>query len=368
VVKLQLSDLHQTGRVVGKLSGIGTLGAITATLGTGFVLVAALPTSVIVLGLAGLLVVAGLALGRYLRRTEPLRSTAARRGRAVAAVVGLAGAGLAVTAPNPCDVETAYHCARIVADPHRLAGRLLVLNSARHSYVDLTDPRHLEFAYTRWIGALADVMAAPGVPLDVLHLGGGGFTLPRYVGATRPGSKNLVLELDGALVALDGAELGVQRGPELEIRIGDGRVGLARVPAASRDLVIGDAFGYLVVPWHLATRELVADVRRTLRPGGVYALNAIDRPPARFVRAEIATVAAVFRYVAVVAPPDAVAGRQAANFVLLASDVPLPLDALRARLDAATVLAGAELAAFSAGARVLTDDRAPVDQLIAQGG
>ena len=44
VVKLQLRDVGRTGRVVGKLSSIGTIGGITATLGTGFILVAALPT------------------------------------------------------------------------------------------------------------------------------------------------------------------------------------------------------------------------------------------------------------------------------------------------------------------------------------
>src|SRR3954468_17282713 len=63
VIKLQLSDLERTGSVVGRLSSIGTLGAITATLATGFIFVAAMPTSWIVFSLAGLLAVGGLVLG-----------------------------------------------------------------------------------------------------------------------------------------------------------------------------------------------------------------------------------------------------------------------------------------------------------------
>jgi spermidine synthase len=373
VVKLQLGDLRQTGRVVGRLSSIGTLGGITATLGTGFVLVIALPSSAIIGCLAGVLVAGGLGFAAWRRRVEPpdpQRLAPSGRAGAVVAVVGLAGTGLVVTAPNPCDVETAYHCAAIVADAARPTGRLLMLNSARHSYVDLADPRHLEFAYTRWIGALADVAAPPGTPVDALHLGGGGFTLPRYLTATRPGSTNVVLELDGRLVDLDRAELGVRTGPDLDIWIGDARIGVARQPDARYDLVIGDAFGHLVVPWHLTTREFVTDIRRTLRPDGVYALNMIDYPPARFVRAEVATVAAVFRHVALVAPPTAIEGRRGANFVLLASDAPLPLDALRERLATepapVAVLTGPELATFTEGARVLTDDHAPVDQLLAR--
>lgn len=368
VVKLQLGDLGQTGRVVGKLSSIGTLGGITATLGTGFILVAALPSSAIILGLAGSLAALGIALWFYLRRAGWRAVAGTRRARVAAAVIGLAGAGLAATAPNPCDVETAYHCASVVADPVREHGRLLILNSARHSYVDLVDPRYLEFEYTRWIAALIDLTSSAGAALDVLHIGGGGFTLPRYVAVTRPGSRNTVLELDGALVELDRAELGLRTGPGLQVEVGDARMRLSRQPSGRRDLVVGDAFGHLVVPWHLATRELVADVRRTLRPAGVYALNVIDYPPARLIRAELATVMAVFPHVALVAPEGALAGRIGANFVILASDAPLPVDQLRQKLsaevDPVAVRSGNELRDFTGSARILTDDHAPVDQLM----
>jgi spermidine synthase len=369
VVKLQLGDLHRTGRVVGKLSSIGTLGGITATLVTGFILVAALPSSVIVLSLAVLLGAAGLTLGAYLHRVDRGATPGSPRTRAVAAVVGLAGAGLTAVAPNPCDVETAYHCAAVVVDENRPSGRLLMLNSARHSYVDLADPRHLEFAYTRWIGAVADVRAPAGVPLNALHIGGGGVTLPRYLAATRPGTRSVVLELDGGLVALDRARLGLRTGPDLRVVVGDARVRLRREPAGHYDLVVGDAFGHLVVPWHLATREMFGQIRSVLRPDGVYAQNVIDYPPARFIRAEVATVTAVLPHVALVAPPDALDGHTGANFVIVASAAPLPLDALRARLaqtadEPVTVLTGPALDEFVGGARVLTDDYAPVDQML----
>lgn len=371
VVKLQLGDVGHTGRVVGRLSSIGTLGAITATLGTGFILVAALPTSIVLLGLAGLLAAGGVALAAYLARGAPAGGAGARplgRRRATLAAIGLAGAGLTTLAPNPCDVETAYHCARIEADPERTSGRLLILNSARHSYVDLADPAHLEFAYTQWIGAFLDGYAPPGRSLSVLHVGGGGFTLPGYLAATRPGTVSRVLELDGALVALDRARLGLRTGPGLQVRVGDARIGVAGEASGRYDVVIGDAFGHLVVPWHLTTREFIEEIRRVLRPTGVYALNVIDYPPDRFARAEVATVAAVFPHLALVAPPDGLAGRSGANFVLFASMAPLQLDDLRARLSALAeppvLLSGAELTAFAGRTRVLTDDFAPVDQML----
>ncbi|TDB75904.1 fused MFS/spermidine synthase [Micromonospora sp. KC723] len=369
VVKLQLADLRRTGQVVGRLSSIGTLGGISATLGTGFVLVAALPSTVILIALAALLGVTGLALGVYLRRQEGAGRAGPGRVKAALAVLGLVGAGLGAVAPNPCDVETAYHCARVAVDPSRASGRVLYLNSAQHSYVDLADPTHLEYAYTQWIGAAADVAAPEGRRLDALHLGGGGFTMPRYLSATRPGSHNLVFEIDGGLVDLDRRELGVRPGPELRAVVGDARMLVAAEPTDSRDFVVGDAFGHLVVPWHLATREMAAEVRRVLRPGGLYVQNVIDYPPGRFIRSEVATVAAEFRHVALVAPADALAGAVGSNFLIVASDAPLPSDALGQRLgdldSVPDLLSGGALAAFVDDALVLTDDYAPVDQLLA---
>ncbi|WP_250028729.1 fused MFS/spermidine synthase [Paractinoplanes maris] len=366
VVKLQLSDLDRTGSVVGRLSSMGTLGAITATLATGFIFVAAVSSSWILISLAILLAASGLVLGWWLRKTGAVLPGKPRT-RAVLATVGLVGAGLGVASPNPCDVETAYHCARVQSDPAEAGGRELILNSARHSYVDLDNPRNLEFAYIQWIGAVADVL--PMGPVQALHLGGGGFTMPGYLRATRPGSDQLVIELDGGLVDLDREKLGLQTGPDLRVRVGDARVGVADQPDGSYDFVVGDAFGHLTVPWHLATEEMATDIARVLRPTGIYVQNVIDYPPDRFIRAELATVAAAFPHVAVISSREALAGEVGANFVIMASKSPLPEADVTRRVakvaDPAIVLTGQSLSDFIDGARVLTDDYAPVDQLLA---
>ncbi|MEV4411318.1 fused MFS/spermidine synthase [Catellatospora sp. NPDC049609] len=368
VVKLQLGDLDRTGRVVGRLSGVGTLGAVTATLLTGFLLVAALPTSVIMIGLAALLGLSGLALHARLRRDREQPPAASARTRSVAALLLVAGIGLSVAAPDPCDVETAYHCARIGVDPQRSTGRVLYLNAAEHSYVDLADPAHLQYGYTQWFGAAADAVAERGAAVDAVHLGGGGFTMPRYLAATRPGSRSTVFEIDGGLVELAQRELGLRPGPDLRAVVGDARRLLAGQGDGSADLVVGDAFGDLAVPWHLTTREMMAQVRRVTREGGIYVQNVIDGPPLTFIRAELATVASVFPHVALVAPEAAVAGREGDNFVIVASARPLPLQALGGHLlrlhDAPVLLSGDRLRAFIGDAAVLTDDFAPVDQML----
>ena len=193
------------------------------------------------------------------------------------ALTALTGTWL-VTADSTCDVETRYYCASVVADPERDGGRTLVLDGLRHSYVDLDDPTHLEFAYTQRI---ADVLAEqPDGPLDVLHLGGGGFTVPRHLAAVRPGSRSTVLEVDPQIPEIGRrvARPGHRRRPARSRSATPARSSPSRTTAAY-DVVVGDAFGSLAVPWHLTTTEMVEQVRRVLRPGGVYVLNVIDRPP-----------------------------------------------------------------------------------------
>jgi len=214
---------------------------------------------------------------------------------------------------------------------------------------------------------VADVL--PTGPVAALHLGGGGFTMPGYLRATRPGSDQLAIELDGGLVDLDRSKLGLRTGPDFRVRVGDARVGVAEQATESFDFVVGDAFGHLTVPWHLATKEMATDIARVLRPGGIYVQNVIDYPPDRFIRAELATVAAAFPHVAVISSEEALAGEVGANFVIMASKSPLPEADVSRRVakvaDPAVVLTGEPLAEFIDDARVLTDDYAPVDQLLA---
>lgn len=369
VAKLQLRDLHQTGTIVGKLSGIGTLGGIVATFATGFVLVAAFATSTILIATAVVVATVGaLVLGYERQRTGSWGGGTGPLPGAAAALLPVALL-LVVLAPNPCQKETEYHCAKVVADPGRPGGRTLELDTLRHSYVDLADPAYLEFDYTKAIASVADAIRPAGAPVQALHVGGGGFTMPRYLAATRPGTRSTVLEIDGGVVALGRQQLGVDAIPGLAIRVGDARTGLQEQPRDRFDLVVGDAFGGLAVPWHLTTREVAEQVRDVLTGDGVYAVNVIDYQRDRFARAEAATLRSVFGHVALLGAPVTVAGEGGGNHILVASRRPLPLADIQRRLAERNPWLVADeraTAAFAGRAQVLTDAHGPVDQLITQ--
>src|SRR6188508_1192212 len=120
--------------------------------------------------------------------------------------------------------------ARVVSSAYG-GGWELDVDGTPQSHVDLDDPTHLHFEYVARMGAVIDRLRMPRQPLTAIHLGAGALTLPRYVDATRPGSRQQVIELEPALVELVRNELPLPRGASIRVRIGDAREGLDRLPA-----------------------------------------------------------------------------------------------------------------------------------------
>jgi spermidine synthase len=349
-----LSSLDVTGRVVGSYSALGTAGAILGTFLTGFFLIASFPTRPIVAVLGIALAISGVLIWST-RRVWALLSLG------VGALLAL---GL-VLDRGPCQYETAYHCAIVEVDEARETGRTLLLDRLRNSYVDLADATHLEF---RYIQVMADVIAthAPEGDIDMVSIGGGGFTLPGYVQATRPGSRNTVLEIDPKLVEIGREHLALT--DEIDVVVDDARISLRDLPAGEANVVIGDAYSGASVPWHLTTLEYTSQISEVISPCGVYALNVIDYGRLDFVRAEAATLREVFSHVALFAPPDYITGAAGGNYVLVASDSPIDLEAMEAAtFDRGGIeigIEGEDLDRFIGDAVILTDDFAPVDQML----
>ncbi|WP_432059701.1 spermidine synthase [Streptomyces sp. S1] len=252
--------------------------------------------------------------------------------------------------------------AELVPDRERPRAWTLLVDGAPQSHVDLDDPAYLSFAYQRRLGHVVDLAAPPNRPLQAVHLGGGALTLARYVAATRPRSTQQVVELDGPLVQFVRRELPLDPAARVRVRSTDARAGLAKVQDGWADLIIADVFGGARTPAHLTSTEFLAEVRRALRPGGLYAANLADGPPLAHLRGQIATAAAVFPELALTADPTVLRGRRFGNAVLLASDRELPVAELTRRVATdphpGRVEHGRALADFAGGAAPVTDANA----------
>lgn len=251
--------------------------------------------------------------------------------------------------------------ATLAPDRDRPGAWTLSLDGYPQSYVDLDNPTHLEFEYIRRLASVIDFAAPPRVPLNVMHLGGGGLTLPRYVAVVRPKSAQRVVERDAALIDLVRRELPLPRGADLRVRAEDARTAVEGTAAGRHHIVITDVYGGARVPGRLATAEFAQAVARVLRPGGIYAANLADGPPLDFARGQVATLLSVFADVCLLAEPGILRGRRFGNVVLVASMEAghLPIDDLAsaAARDAfpARLMHGADLRRFVSGAKPVTD-------------
>jgi MFS family permease len=359
VVKASLSTLDETGTTVGRFSAIGTVGAIAGTFLAGFVLLRLFGTRQIAFGVGAVLVLVGVLF--------IIREAGWKSGVGPTAAL-LAVTGLAAVVTSPCEFETEYVCLSVIVDADRPTGREIWSDIYRISYVDVADGTYLQARYARQMAQVVDATFPADIPIDALYIGGGGFTIPRWLSAARPGSTNTVLEIDRIMVEVLEDELAFDAdGDGNTTRIGDARLLIADESIDTYDLVVGDAFSGATVPWHLTTVEFLEEVQRVLTSAGVYVINVIDYPPLAFLRAELASFSAVFPYVAVIAPEPYLAAEKGGNFVVVGSDSLINADAIRSLLEGTNnIIDGDAVDVFTGGARSLTDDYAPADQLISR--
>ena len=249
--------------------------------------------------------------------------------------------------------------AELVPDIDRTDAWILFVDGVPQSGVDLADPAYLEFEYIRRIGHVVDLAFPPGAPVHVLHLGGGALTLPRYIAHTRPGSRQLVAEVDDALTDLVRTRLPLPAGHRIRVRAADAREVVESVRAGGYDLVIADVFAGAVTPPRLTTAEFAAATARALRPGGVYAVNVAAGPPLDPARSAVGTVRSAYGQTCMIAEASVLKGRRRGNLVVVGSDSALPLAGLSRACASdpfpARVVTGDELRRFVSGAPVVTD-------------
>ena len=238
----------------------------------------------------------------------------------------------------------------------------LVVDGTPQSEVNLLDPTDLAFGYVRHMAHVLDLAFAPKSPITAVHLGAGALTLPRYVEATRPRSRQQVIELESDLVEFVREVTPLPRAASIRMRYGDAREQLARLPGGLHgavDAVVVDVFSGAQTPAHVTSVEFYEAVRMLLAPGGLVLANIADGGDLAFARRQAATLREVVGPVTLVADPGVLKGRRFGNIVAAASAEPRELPGL-ARLAAsgfppASVMHDHQLGAWLRGASPVRD-------------
>jgi len=273
--------------------------------------------------------------------------------------------GQGVTAPATRTLARSGLTAEIAADRWVPGAFTLTVDGTPQSHVNLTDPTQLFFEYVQRMGHVIDQLGMPGEPITAVHLGAGALTLPRYIEATRPGSRQQVIEWESDLVDFVRAELPWSPRASIRVRHGDAREVLEKLPAGltgSVDLVIVDVFSGARTPAHVTSIEFYTRAVELLAPRGILLANIADGPGLAFARGQAATLRSAVGNVAALAETQILKGRRFGNIVLVGSAAPLPFDWMPRLLAAgphpSKVVDSAELIQFIAGAAVVTDSTA----------
>jgi len=374
-VRLVLERKDNSGTVSGRLSGLATAGSILGTLGTSFFLIPMMGVS----SIYNIVATAGVAMALYFFAVEYLRHRRRRVGRS-AAILCAATLVLVValeSTPGHAQptsilmrknglleqVDSEYNT--IFIEKHNSLVSMNFgyrANRYTESMIDLADPGALVVVYTRYM-SVAPVYVTHDVKKVALVGLGGGRTISYFVGGL-PQITADVAELDPSVIELAQKYFGVTSNDRLKISNKDGRVFLNQTKDKF-DVILVDAYRGPFVPFHLTTQEFYRLVKSRLTEGGVVAQNV--EPSTMFFDSAYATMKSVFANV------DAF--EASGNIVLVGyggdrlGDAELARRAaaaqakLNLRYDLRELVKARKNVTVEAGAKVLTDDFAPVEML-----
>jgi len=385
VAKMALSKGRETGRTIGDVYAWGAIGSIVGTFLAGFYLIAAMGVMAITVAVA--LVLAGMGILYGLSRWLPaawLVICAAAGFLALGPGDAAASIGQRLLLREPPDPnvvyrdESHYSYIAVKANPENHNERAMYLDKLEHSIIDIDQPLNLRYPYTWVYEAVLNEAAEPGTPISALVLGGGGFAFPQYLELSRPGSRVEVAEIDPAVTAAAFAACGLRSNTTVRIFNMDARNYLAGLEQRRRkgeavppfDFVFGDSINDFSVPYQLTTEQFARQVADLLADDGLYMLNLIDIfESGQFLGSVVNTCRQVFPFVYVFSCGPDLGSRN--TFVVVCSKRERELGAIAARIGEGHPFSGGLLndeqladLARRTGGRVLTDDYAPVENLL----
>jgi len=387
IIKLTLANLGRTGGVVGIIYACSTAGSILGTFLTGFFFIDLLGTGMTIWMVVAVLVLTG--LGVWISWWTPYRWTISIQNMMIWSslliVIAVAFTLLVFDESwrREYTRESNYYTIDVLtfayhgdATTSSKVVNVLVLDHLVHSYVNPDDPTELSYSYLEIFKWLVKYYFKDKPDPAVLHLGGGGYSFPRYMEAVYPDSSNDVIEIDPAVTQIAYDELALPKETRIKTYNQDARIYLTnRSVDRKYDIVIGDVFNDLTTPYHLTTLEFIQIVKNNMSQNGIYLINIIDNySTGRYMPAFINTLKHVFGHVYMFSHDENYKNEPRSTFVLAATDQDINLS------DFYSFLSKSEqyvIRIFANGEHeldnylrernpiLLTDDYAPTDVLIA---
>lgn len=370
VIKLALRDLATAGGKIGSIYAVSTVGSIIGTFATGFVLVSTFGTTLIVWGIGAAMIISGIVFCVLLTGNKVSRQGILESGIVVVLFLALSlPLILSGALKGPCLTESEYFCIRI-EDGTSQDGRpakALVLDQLVHNFIVTNDLKKGGYGYEQVYGDVARWMNSRNQKIDLLVVGAGAFSFPRYVRLNYPDSTVDAVEIDKEVVNVTKQYLGLREDSETGINtfVEDARYFINRPEAVGKySLIQGDSFMDVTVPYHLVSWEFNERIKKVLKPDGIYMVTMIESGTnGSYLRAYITTLRKTFKNVLLYMPgADVLTRSTRSTFVVVATNQ----DLKEIPVSSWYLLPEAALNEYIAKEVpvVLTDNYAPVDRLL----
>jgi len=328
VIKLTLADLGQTGGVVGTIYACSTTGAILGTFMTGFYFILWFGTRMTIWIVATALILTG--IFTWFSWRIPGKWNLSLNNFVIWATLGVIVVVYTFlfqfkeSWQETYTKESNYFSIQVFNAEGDI--KVLRLDQLNHSYVIPDEPTILYYDYLKVFKEIVRYVARDNPPFRILHLGGGGYSFPRYMDTIYPESVNEVIEIDPAVTKIAHEELGLSLNTKIRTYNQDARLFLIqREIDAKYDIVIGDVFNDRSTPYHLTTLEFNKLVKVNMEADGIYQVNIIDDyHNGRYLPSFIHTLRQTFNNVYLFSTVES--GFATNTFVIAATDCRIDID------------------------------------------
>ena len=361
-VKLKMSAIEESGKTVGRLYALSTVGSIFGTFLAGFFLIPIIGSVRTLYLIAACLIVLSILLAPFVISRLNL------------AILIFFVFGITVSELNSYyilkkadlhDIDTEYSRVQVFqtkdAETKRPI-RVLAFDPYYYQSAMFLESDELALEYSKFYHLLRHFK--PDFQKTLL-IGGAGYSFPKEYLQKYPNAEIDVVEIDPQMTEIAKKHFRLEENPRLKIIHEDGRVYLNRVETQKYDVVLIDAFGSLfTVPFHLTTLEAVGQINRVLRKDGIVIINlgsAITGELSQFFQAEFKTYKQIFPQVFLFKADFKYIDNQVQNLIIVAGKSNDSILLTSKDAEISRLLSHLYNQNIPLTKEILTDDLAPVE-------
>jgi spermidine synthase len=320
-VKLKTKNLDETGKTVGRLYALSTIGSILGTFSAGFLLIPFVGTNRTLYLIAGMLFLISILI-------FPFSASRIKIGLILVFAIGVGSNELLSyylkTFFNFYDIDTEYSRVQVFDMVEKKSGlkkRVMKIDPKYFQSAMYLEKKGLASEYLKYYHLVEELN--PGFK-KTLMIGGAGFSFPKDYLRTYPKAEIDVVEIDPGMTEIAKKHFRLRENGRLKIFHEDGRVFLNRAKENSYDAIFIDAFSTLFsIPYQLTTIESAREIKRVLKKNGIIIFNiggAVEGPGGKFFLAELKTYQKIFPTTLVLQVDPKKKKNEVQNLILIATN------------------------------------------------